>query len=158
MTSSKNHNSPAPKRFVPKHLIPNLSEDVKKDTTDGIYGVGVPKEHAFDMPYHNENDDGTIPAIQLRCQSLFTKTPDTVCKCNQVVKTIVGKGSGDQTEIVSCGKCRTSYLIRTTYDEDGNPTVTSSIWEMGRNIQNYCDVKRDKDYNVWLKFNKEEDE
>lgn len=153
MTLPKNHKH----SYTPKHLIPNLSEEVKREAVGGIYGIDLPKLVEFNMPYPDEPNGDTVPAIQFKCQSLFTKSPDTLCKCNQTIKTLIGRGSGDQTEIVSCGKCRTSYLIRTTYDEKGHLTVSMSVWEVNRNIKNYCEVKRDKDYKVWLSFNTEED-
>lgn len=153
MTSPKSHKH----SYTPKHLVPNLSDEVKREAVGGVYGIDLPELVNFNMPYPDEPNGETVPAIQFKCQSLFTKSPDTLCKCNQTIKTLIGRGSGDQTEIVSCGKCRTSYLIRTTYDEKGHLTVSMSVWEVNRNIKNYCEVKRDKDYKVWLSFNTEED-
>lgn len=152
MTSQKNNHKP----FIPKHLVPNLSEEVKREAVGGVYGIELPELVNFRMPYPDAPNGETVPAIQFKCQSLFTKSPDTLCKCNQTIKTLVGRGSGDQTEIVSCGKCRTSYLIRTTYDNEGHLKISTSVWEVNRNIKNYCKVKRDKDYKVWLEFNSEE--
>ena len=155
MTSPKNH-KPTP--FIPKHLVPNLSEEVKRASVGGVYGIDLPELVNFNMPYPDEPNGETVPAIQFKCQSLFTKSPDTLCKCNQTIKTLVGKGSGDQTEIVACGKCRTSYVIRTSYDDEGHLTISTSVWEVNRNIKNYCEVKRDKDYKVWLSFNTEKED
>jgi len=51
-------------------------------------------------------------------------------------------------------------VIRTSYDDEGHLNISTSVWEVNRNIKNYCKVKRDKDYKVWLEFNteKEDDE
>lgn len=152
MTSQKGH-----KPFVPQHLVPNLSEEVKRAAVGGVYGIGSPELVNISMPYPDAPGGEPVQAIQFRCQSLFTKFPDTLCKCNQTIKTLIGKGSGDQIEIVSCGKCRTSYLIRTAYDENGELTITTDVWEVNRNIMNYCKVKRDKHHRVWLEFNDKEE-
>lgn len=149
MTSQKSPN------FTPKRLIPNLSEDVRNAAVGGVYGIDLPELIEFKMPYPGAKKGEAVSALKFKCQSLFTKSPDTLCKCNQTIKTLVGRGSGDQTEIISCGKCRTSYLIRTTYDDVGHLKISTSVWEVNRNIRNYCNVKRDKDYKVWLAFNTE---
>lgn len=156
MILPKNNQKSHHKAFVPKTLVPNLSEEVKQASVGGVYGIELPELVKFRMPYPGEPNGETVPAIQFKCKSLFTKSPDTLHKCNQTIKTLIGQGSGDQIEIVSCGKCRTSYLIRTTYDDAGHLTVATSVWEINRNIKNYCKVKRDKDYKVWLEFNSEE--
>lgn len=153
MTSQRNHKS-----YVPKHLVPTLSDEVKRAAVGDVYGIEPPELVNINMPYLNEPNGAFVPAIQFRCQSLFTKFPDTLCKCNQTVKTLIGKGSGDQIEIVSCGKCRTSYLIRTAYDKNGELNISTEVWEVNRNIKNYCKVKRDKEHRVWLEFNSKKGE
>ena len=152
MTSQKGH-----KPFVPQHLVPNLSEEVKRAAVGGVFEI-VPLDLVnISMPYPDAPGGEPVQAIQFRCQSLFTKFPDTLCKCNQTVKTLIWGGSGDQIEIVSCGKCRTSYLIRTAFDEDGVLQHSADVWEVNRNIMNYCKVKRDKQHRVWLEFNSKEE-
>lgn len=131
--------------------VPVLSEEIAKKTVNGVYRIELPKLRDYKMPYL---DGKTIPAIQFRCQSLFAKKPNEVCCCNSVVKTIIGRGTGDQTEIIECGKCRTSYIIRTRYDEEGHLEIKTTVWDTGRNVQKFCTLKRDKDYNTWVEFNK----
>lgn len=163
----------------PLSLIPTLDDEVKRASVGGVYEVKEPAQYKSTMPYPypysqptsqsdgngngNGNGNGSeqdenreIETIQFRCQSLFTKSPDTIHCCNQTIKTIIGRGSGEQTEIISCGKCRTSYLIKTTYhDGEKEPTIKAAVWEINRNIKNYCKVKRDSEQRVWLEFNSE---
>lgn len=141
MTSPKN----------PEPQVPVLSEEIAKKTQDGIYKIELPKIRNYKMPY----DKGvTVPALQFKCQSLYARKPNEVCCCNSVVKTIIGAGSGDQTEIIECGKCRTSYIIRTRYDDKGHLDIKTTVWDTGRNVKAFCTMKRDKDYNTWVEFNK----
>lgn len=133
--------------------VPVLHEDVAKDTQEGIFKIELPKIVDYKFPM----DGRTVPALQFKCQSLYAKRPNEICKCNSVVKTIIGKGTGDQTEIIECGKCRTSYLIRSHYNEDGSLEIKTSVWDTGRNIKRFCSTKRDKDYNFWVEFNKDEE-
>ena len=133
------------------HPVPVLSKEVQEKTQDGIYKIELPKLVDYKMPYV---DGKTVPAIQFRCQSLYAKKPNEICCCNSVVKTIVGGGTGDQTEIIECGKCRTAYLIRTPYNDDGTLEIKTTIWDTGRNVKAFCTMKRDKDYNTWVEFNK----
>ena len=61
MTSPRNHKSTP---FVPKHLIPNLSEEVKRASVGGVYGIDLPELVNFNMPYPDEPNGETVPAIQ----------------------------------------------------------------------------------------------
>ena len=133
------------------HEVPVLDEDVAKATSEGIYKIELPKIEEYKFPM----DGSFIPSLQFRCQSLYAKRPNEVCKCNSVVKTVIGKGTGDQIELIECGKCRTSYLIRTHYNDDGTMEIKTSVWDTGRNIKKFCTTKRDKDYNFWVKFNEQ---
>ena len=139
---------PLPKK-QPK-LVPVLSEEVAAKTQDGIYKIELPKLVDYKMPMNGKY----VPAIQLRCQSLFAKKPNEVHCCNSVVKTIIGNGVGDQTELIECGKCRTAYLIRTQYTDDGHLLLKTAVWDTGRNIKQFCEFKQDKDYHFWVEFNK----
>lgn len=132
-----------------EHEVPALSPEVAKDTQDGIFKIELPKIVDYKFPM----DGRVIPSLQFKCQSLYAKRPNEICKCNSVIKTIVGKGTGDQTEIIECGKCRTSYLIRSHYNEDGTLEIKTSVWDIGRNAKRFCSTKRDKDYNFWVEFN-----
>ena len=132
-----------------EHEVPVLSPEVAKDTQDGIFKIELPKIVDYKFPM----DGRVIPSLQFKCQSLYAKRPNEICKCNSVIKTIVGKGTGDQTEIIECGKCRTSYLIRSHYNEDGTLEIKTSVWDIGRNAKRFCSTKRDKDYNFWVEFN-----
>ena len=135
-----------------EHEVPVLSEEVAKDTQENIFKIDLPKIVDYKFPM----DGRTVPALQFKCQSLYAKRPNEICKCNSVVKTIIGKGTGDQTEIIECGKCRTSYLIRSHYNEDGTLEIKTSVWDIGRNAKRFCSTKRDKDYNFWVEFNKDD--
>jgi hypothetical protein len=132
-----------------EHEVPVLSPEVAKDTQDGIFKIELPKVVDYKFPM----DGRVIPSLQFKCQSLYAKRPNEICKCNSVIKTIIGKGTGDQTEIIECGKCRTSYLIRSHYNEDGTLEIKTSVWDIGRNAKRFCSTKRDKDYNFWVEFN-----
>lgn len=132
-------------------LVPVLSDEVKAKTSDGIYKIELPKANDYKMPMNGK----TVPAIQLRCQSLYAKKPNEVHCCNSVVKTIIGNGTGDQTELIECGKCRTAYLIRTQYTDDKALILKMAVWDTGRNIKQFGEFKNDKDYNYWVEFNKE---
>lgn len=140
--------------------IPELAQEVAERTTEGIYEIEVPElvNDRIRVPASEVNGGNLgefVPTIKFQCRSLFAKSPNTVCKCNATVKTLVGRGTGDQTEIISCGKCRTSYIIRQHYDDAGHLDISMSVWDLGRNVQQFCKMKRDKDYKVWVEFNKE---
>lgn len=129
--------------------IPVLSTEIAEQTQNGIFKIELPKVVDYKFPM----DGKYIPSLQFKCQSLFAKRPNEICKCNSVIKTVIGKGTGDQTEIIECGKCRTSYLIRSHYNEDGTLEIKTSVWDTGRNVKRFCSTKRDKDYNFWVQFN-----
>ncbi len=131
--------------------VPILSKEVAEKTQEGIYKVELPKI----VDYKFRMGEEYIPSLQFKCQSLFAKRPNEVHCCNSTVKTIIGKGSGDQTELIECGKCRTSYLIRSHYNDDGTLEIKTSVWDIGRNAKRFCSTKRDKDYNFWVEFNQE---
>lgn len=114
------------------HKIPTLSAEVEAETIDGEYIIHEPYEYKSVLKVDGETKCDTI---QLRCRSLYTRAGDEIHKCNATVKTIVGDGCGDQTEIVECGKCRTAYLIRQQYI-DGKLVLRMSVWGTSRNINN----------------------
>lgn len=132
--------------------IPVLSDDIKEKTVEGIYKVDLPKIVEYEMPM----GDKKVPSLQFRCQSLYARKPNEICCCNSVVKTAIGGGTGDQTELIECGKCRTSYIIRTQYNDEGHMAIKATVWDTGRNVKAFCNAKRDKDYNIWVEFNKED--
>lgn len=143
MTSSKQ-----PAKKLP-YLVPTLSDEVKKEAVGGVYEIKKPTATSYTFNY---GKDKQVPSIQLRCQSLFVKRPDEIHCCNSLVKTIVGNGTGDQCELIECGRCRTSYLVRTIYDEQGHLDIRVDVWDLGRNLKQYADLKRDKDYKIWVNF------
>lgn len=132
-----------------QHLVPNLSEEVAKNTVNGIYTIEAPTAEPGEIKL-GENDP--MPVVRLRCHSLRTHNPDTILPCNSVIKTIVGKVTGDQMEIIECGRCRTSYIVRTR-SVDGKTVVTSAVWNTSRNVNNYC-KKLNKDGKYLVKFNR----
>lgn len=133
------------------YKIPQLDSEVKNAIKDDLYLIERPTIKKSTLTMDGDRVCGTI---QLRCNSCYVKHPDTVCKCNSVVKTIVGGGTGDQCEIVECGKCRTAYLIRTIYDDENRLHLNMSVWDTGRNIKNFSRREHDDDYNFLLRFNK----
>lgn len=140
----------SPKTPKPQKLVPVLSDEVRAKTQEGIYKIELPKMVDYKMPMNGK----TVPAIQMKCQSLFAKRPNEIHCCNSVVKTIIGRGTGDQTELIECGKCRTAYLVRTIYKPDGTMEVKTAIWDTGRNVKQFCEFKNDEHYNFWVEFNK----
>lgn len=151
MTSPKHENSPRgwPK---PEELVPVLSDEVKERSVGGIFKIDTPNQIPYQFPFDGHKP---IPSIQLKCQSLLTQRPNIVACCNSTVKTIIGGGSGDQVELIECGRCRTSYLVRTHYDEgDPTPHIDIRVWDTGRNVKKYTKMKRDKNQDVWVEFNK----
>lgn len=133
-------------------LVPILSEEVKKECVGGVYEIKKPTIQEYKFDYEGKKP---VDALQLKCQSLFIKRPGTVCKCNSLVKTIIGGGTGDQTELIECGRCRTSYLVRTQYDDEGHLNIRVNTWDLGRNLKQYAELKRDKDYRIWVNFNED---
>lgn len=132
--------------------VPILDDAVKKECDkDGVYTIKLPELENSKLIIDGEPVCNTI---LLRCQSLHVRQPDTICKCNSVVKTIVGGGTGDQCEIIECGKCRTAYLVRTIYDKEGHLKLNVSVWDTGRNLRPFAKRTHDDDYNFKMKFNK----
>lgn len=131
------------------YLVPTLSDEVKKECVGGVYEIQKPTVQEYKFDYDGKKP---VDSLQLRCQSLFVKRPDEICKCNSLVKTIIGGGTGDQTELIECGRCRTSYLVRTVYDEEGHLNIRVNVWDLGRKLKQYADLKRDKDYKIWVNF------
>jgi len=136
------------------YKIPVLDEEVANACVDGVYTIPQPTLKKSKLVIDDEAKCGTI---QVRCNSCFVKHPDTVCKCNSTVKTIVGGGTGDQCEIVECGKCRTSYLIRTIYDKDGHLKLNISVWDTGRNIKAFSRREHNQQLDFQLRFNDDEE-
>lgn len=130
--------------------LPKLSPEMKMKLNNGVYEIEPPRIVEYDFPMN----DKTVPALQLKCNSLYVKRPNELHCCNSVVATIVGKGKGDQTELVECGKCRTSYIIRKIYHDDGTLEIKTLVWDIGRKSQQFCHLKRDDEYRCWVEFNK----
>lgn len=133
------------------YLVPELADEVKAECVGGVYEIQKPTAQEYKFDYHGHPP---VDSIQLRCQSLFAKRPNVLCKCNSLVKTIVGNGSGDQTELIECGRCRTSYLVRTKY-ENGKCSVRVDVWDLSRKLKQYADLKRDKDFRIWVSFHED---
>ena len=138
-------------KWQPLHLVPNLSPEVQKETDENkVYSIKNPTQQKGSLCVVGVP---TQDMIQLRCNSLNVKKPDTVCKCNSVVKTIIGNATGDQIDIVECGKCRTSYLVRTRRDENGELKITAKVWDISRNLKNFVTMMHNDDYDFLVKFN-----
>lgn len=137
--------------FIFESKVPILDPELEAECKDGVYTIPFPTLRNGTLTI---DDIETVGTIQLRCNSCFVKRPDTICKCNSTVKTIVGGGTGDQCEIVECGKCRTSYLIRTIYDDKGHLKLNVSVWDTGRNLGRFARREHNDNYDFILRFNK----
>lgn len=135
-----------------EHKIPVLDSSVKNAIKDGVYKIDLPTLKKSKLMIDGKAQCSTI---QLRCNSCYVKHPDTICKCNSTVKTIVGGGTGDQCEIIECGKCRTSYLVRTQYDEEGKLHLNVSVWDTGRNLKNFSRREHNENLDFLLRFNED---
>lgn len=130
----------------------NLSPKVEEKTdANGVYTIELPTPVKSKLVIDGKEVSDTI---QLKCHSLYVRKGDTVCACNSTVKTIIGAGTGDQCEIVECGKCRTAYLIRTVYDENNHLKLNVSVWDTCRNLKNLSRREHDDDLNFQVVFNK----
>lgn len=152
MTSSKNKVplNNMDNRPVDEHLIPVLAPEVEQAMEKGAFFIRLPELVEGKV----QLGEGYAPTIQMRCQSLKACQNGEVHRCNSVVKTVVGRGRGDQTEIIECGKCRTAYVIRTKYDDNGKMYINTSVWNTPRNLDKYAEIDRDRNYGVWVRFNK----
>lgn len=151
MTSNNPKDNPNYKPpYKPLHLVPKLSPEVEAKSVNGLYQINLPAIRKGSIRV-GEKD---VPTLQFACQSLFVKKPNELSCCNSVVKTVIGSGTGDQTELIECGKCRTSYILRTIYNKDGTVEFKTAIYDVSRNVQNYGKYRCDKNYNYWVEFNK----
>lgn len=137
------------KKPVYDQRVPNLSPEVQARTVDNVYAIKTPEIVKSILSIDGEEK---APILQLKCQSLYMRKGDMVYACNSTVKTIIGEGTGDQTEIIECGKCRTSYLIRTSYDKNGELDLNMSVWQTPRNIRNYSFHKHTDDGEYLVEF------
>lgn len=132
--------------------VPILAPEVEAETDEnGIYTIELPTPVKSYLEIDGQRVSDTI---QLKCNSLCVRKGDTVCKCNSTVTTIVGAGTGDQCEIMECGKCRTAYLVRKVYDEQHHLKLNVSVWDTCRNLKNLSRREHDDDYNFQVRFNK----
>lgn len=133
-----------------EYKIPHLDPAVDAETKNGEYRIKSPIENPGKITLTGKDP---VDVIRLNCQSLIAYSPDTLVKCNSCVKTIISGGSGDQVEIIECGKCRTSYLVRTQYDSDGKPKIDCAVWDISRNVKNYCFATTNSNGDFILRFN-----
>lgn len=141
-------------KWSPRTLFPNLDPELAKELGDDYtYNIPTPTVKKGTLTVVG------VPSQEMRqvyCNSLCVKKPDTVCKCNSVITTLVGEPEGDQIQIVECGKCRTSYLMRTRKDENGEVKITAKIWDVSRNLKNFVQQIENDNYDFLVKFNKKE--
>lgn len=96
-----------------------------------------------------------VNTLRFICHAPYMRKDGTIDVCHNPMKTVVGRGTGDQTEIVECGKCRSQYIIRTIYDDAGHVTFSNSIWDIGRKVSSVGTLWTDrKDYTSYVKFEK----
>lgn len=72
--------------------------------------------------------------LRMICQSAYMNKEGQISICKNPCFTVVGGGTGDQTQIIECGKCRTQYIIRRRYNEQGNVNFSTSVWAIGRKV------------------------
>lgn len=138
-------------KWTPLTLAPKLEPDVKSECNERMaYNIKPPTQKHDKMSMVGL---GTVKTLKLNCNSLCVKKPDTVCKCNSLLTTYIGELSGDQTQIIECGKCRTSYIVRTRVI-DGEVKVYARVWDISRNLKNFAKVLNDDRYDFLIQFNK----
>lgn len=137
-----------PVKPVYAQKVPVLSPEVASKTIDNCFVIHPPRPEQSSLFV---DDVEKCKTYKFKCQSLYMRNGDIMHCCNSTVKTIIGDGSGDQTEIVECGKCRTSYLIRTRYI-DGKLVVNSSVWDTSRNIKNFSYRESNENADYIVKF------
>lgn len=133
-----------------EYKIPHLDPAVAKETKNGEYKLKPPTEELGEIIITGRKP---VPAVRLHCNSLITYHPDTIVKCNSCIKTILCDGTGDQTEIIECGKCRTSYLVRTRFSDTGQLKIDCAVWDISRNVKNYCFATTNQDGDFIVRFN-----
>ena len=104
---------------------------------------------------NGEMDFGSYKQKTLRfiCQSAYMNREGVISVCKNPCKTVVGGGTGDQTEIIECGHCRTQYIIRTRYNEQGNVNFSTSVWAIGRKVEEKGKLWTDRnDWESYIKF------
>ena len=137
-----------------KHLIPLLAKDVRKRTSNDVYMIDLPKIEETAVLAGKRS----VKSLNLRCQGLVVNrdkngVPRLLDFCNGSLKTIVGKGTGTQVELISCSKCRTAYIVRQSWDEKGRLEIQTTVYEMSEKLKDFAKGKLDEDYNYWVEFN-----
>lgn len=103
-----------------------------------------------------EMDFGKYKQNTLRfiCQSAYVNKEGKVSICKNPCLTVVGGGTGDQTKIIECGKCRSQYIVRTQYNDAGNVHFMTSVWAIGRKVSQLGKLWTDrKDWESYIDFN-----
>ena len=103
---------------------------VGRTTVDGKFHLYLPTISKGEMDFGKYKQK----TLRFICQSAYVNKEGQVSICNNPFKDVVGGGTGDQTEIVHCDKCRTQYIIRTRYNEAGNVNFSTSVWAIGRKV------------------------
>lgn len=145
------------RKKILNHYVPVLGASVKKMLQpNGCVMIDLPKTEET-VTYAGQRK---VRSINLRCQGLVVKTteegePRLVDKCNGSLKTIVGRGTGDQTELISCSKCRTAYIVRQKWDDEGHLEIQTTVYDMSDRLKALGEGGLDKDFNYWIAFNPE---
>lgn len=77
----------------------------------------------------------SVETLRFICHAPYVRKDNSIDICMNPMKTVVGGGTGDQTEIIECGKCRSQYIIRTQYSDLGHVNFSTSIWDVGRKLK-----------------------
>lgn len=139
--------------------IPKLTV---KTTTEADLHIDAKGRFRIDRPQIVDGSmtfgPNKVSTLRYICQSAYMMKDGTIDVCRNPFKTVVGRGTGDQTEIVECGKCRTQYIVRSKYSALGSLEVQTSVWDIGRKIAAEGFLWTDKsDYTSYIKFNLQSD-
>lgn len=113
-----------------KPAVPMTPEALGR-TKDGKFHIYQPEIVNGKMDFGSYD----CATLRLLCQSAYMNKDGEISVCHNPFFTVVGQGLGDQTQIVECGKCRTQYIIRRKYNEQGNLTFSTSVWAIGRKVE-----------------------
>lgn len=133
---------------IPSSFKPNVDALIPY-LDNGIYDFGSPIVEHDTIP-----NQGTLEnVVRIKCCSLKHHQPNSLEKCNGTVLTFIGKQSGNSVMIAECGKCRTSYLIRTKANAEGNIAIYAYIWSLSHKLEQILKVKQNSNGQFFADFN-----
>lgn len=135
---------------MPVKITVNFTDEaLKRVDVKGRYKIEFPQIVNGKMQF-GANEVHTQRFI---CQAPYMRKDGTIDVCNNPMKTVIGMGTGDQAEIIECGKCRSQYIMRTIYNKVGNVKYSTSVWDIGRKVAKEGRLWTDReDYTSYVKF------